>query len=272
MLPLTFFRVIVKYMTIFEALIFGVVQGLTEFLPVSSSGHLVVLHHFFGNGGGDVSFDVMLHLATLLAVVVYFRKDIEHILRVLRCMVTRQHVEEREKKLIYALILGTIPAGLLGALFASPIESMFRSTASVAAALIFGSIIFVVAERVSKRNKEITEKRGFLVGCFQALALIPGISRSGATISGGLILGFTREEAVRFSFLLSVPIILGAGLVEILGGSALILGTPVIFGAVAAFLSGLWAISFLVKFLKGHTLMPFVWYRVVLALFLILMF
>ena len=259
-------------MTIFEAIIFGVVQGLTEFLPVSSSGHLVILHQLFGEHTGDLSFDVMLHLATLLAVLVYFRKDIIHILNILWGTVTFKTVEQKEKTLLQALILGTIPAGILGALFASPIESLFRGTVSVAGALILGSVLFVIAEKVSKRNKEITRKRGFIVGCFQALALVPGISRSGSTISGGLILGFTREEAVRFSFLLSVPIILGAGLVKILGGSSLTLGAPVLLGGIAAFISGLWAVNFLVNFLKGHTLMPFVWYRVILALLLIFIF
>jgi len=260
-------------MTIFEAVIFGVVQGLTEFLPVSSSGHLVLLHEFFGTTIHNLSFDVMLHLATLLAVVVYFKKDIIHVVDVFKRMMMRQDVLHRERNLIVALVIGTIPAGLLGALFASTIEGAFRSTISVSIALIMGSILFVVAEKVSKRNKEITGKRGFFVGCFQALALIPGISRSGSTISGGLILGFTRDDAVRFSFLLSIPIILGAGIVEVfLGDNAFVFNVPIIIGACAAFISGLWAIHFLVKFLKGHTLMPFVWYRVVLALLLIFIF
>lgn len=253
-------------MSFFDAIIFGLVQGLTEFLPVSSSGHLVILHHFLGTNINSLSFDVVLHLATLLAVVVYFKKDIIHICGVLKRMAMRQKVFDQEKHSVVALIVGTIPAGLLGALFVSPIENVFRSTTSVAVALILGSILFVVAEKVSKRNKEITGKRGFLVGFFQALALVPGISRSGATISGGLILGFTRDDAVRFSFLLSIPIIFGAGLVKVLEGSMLVFEAPVVVGAFTAFVSGLWAIHFLVRFLKRNTLMPFVWYRILLAI------
>lgn len=256
-------------MTIFEAIIFGVVQGLTEFLPVSSSGHLVILHQFFGTTTDSLSFDVVLHLATLLVVLVYFWRDIVKIMQTLYRMVLQKDVVQAEKKLIYALVLGTIPAGIIGALFASDIEYIFRSTFSVALALIAGSILFVIAEKVSKQNSEIGGKRGFAIGCFQALALIPGVSRSGSTISGGLMLGLSREQAVRFSFLLAVPIILGAGLVKVLGGSELVFGMPIIFGALAAFFSGLWAVHFLVRFLKTNTLMPFVWYRIALALLLL---
>lgn len=259
-------------MTLAESIIFGIVQGLSEFLPVSSSGHLVILHQFFGNTAGDLSFDILLHMATLLAVLVYFRKDIFYVVETLWRLVLRKPVEKKDIQLIIALLVGTIPAGLLGALFASDIENMFRSSFSVAIALIAGSILFIVAESVRKEHRTIGGKRGFWVGCFQALALIPGISRSGSTISGGLILGFTRGEAVRFSFLLAIPIILGAGIVKLGGAEMLVFSVPVILGALSAFLSGLLAIHVLIKFLKKHTLMPFVWYRILLAILILVMF
>lgn len=259
-------------MTFLEALIFGVVQGLTEFIPVSSSGHLVILHSFLNTNLQGVSFDVLLHLATLLAVILYFRKDIAVIMKNILNLFSGEEVSIKDKRLIYGLIIATIPAAVLGVFLDSIIEHIFRSTLSVAVALIIGSIVFFVAEKISKEDRTISNKNSFLVGCFQALALVPGVSRSGITISGGLILGLKREEAVRFSFLLSIPIILGAGLVKLMGDSALTIDGPVLTGSLVAFISGLFAIHFLVRFLKNNSLMVFVWYRVALAVALVVFF
>lgn len=271
-----FVRGIIYFMTIFESIILGIVQGISEFLPVSSSGHLVILHEWFGDVGNTLSFDIFLHLATLLAVLVYFYHDIVHVIQTAWRLVLRKEVAPAETRLVYALIIGTIPAGLLGALFASDIESLFRSTFSVAYALIAGSIVFWFAEKIyanrlmaESLSSSLTITKGFLVGCFQVLALIPGMSRSGSTISGGLILGLSREQAVRFSFLLSIPIILGAGVMKILGGDGITLSVPVILGGISAFVAGLGAIHFLVRYLKNHTLMAFVWYRVLVAFLLL---
>lgn len=268
---------------IISLIILGVVQGLTEFLPVSSTGHLILAREFFampvfsglginsGATGFGLAEDAVLHLATALAVLVYFRSDILNLIQgALRALTGR--VWNKEMTVISALIIGTIPAVVFGLWLESSIETVFRSPAVVAGALIVGSIIFVAAEYVNKRiteKKEITIGRGLAVGFFQVLALIPGMSRSGMTISGGMFLGLTRVEAARFAFLLSFPIILGAGGLQLMrlieSGAAATSATPLIFGAIAAFISGMIAIHALITILKKYSLMPFVVYRLVLA-------
>ena len=238
-------------------IILGVVQGLTEFLPISSTGHLILAREWFGFGGSfGLAEDAVLHLATAAAVLIYFWRDIWSF----------------DRKTILALVAGTVPAVIIGLLFESQIETVLRGSAVVAGGLILGSLIFLAAEHIGKRivdKKEVSIKNGLLIGCMQALALIPGMSRSGMTISGGLLLGLSRAEAARFGFLLSFPIILGAGgmkLVELTQAGALAtIGLPLLSGAAAAFLSGLLAIHFLISFLKTHSLMPFIVYRLALA-------
>ncbi len=204
------------YMDYLVAIILGFTEGATEFIPVSSSGHLILVREFLGaNNVGGLAFDAVLQFSATLAIVVYFWKDLSNIFYVFLKIIYRKHVDEKEKILFWSIVIGTIPAIIAGLFLENYMDTVFRSAKLVALTLILGSVLFWFAERVAKYNKELSLKRGVLVGLFQSLALVPGVSRSGATISGGLILGLTKDEAVRFSFLLSVPILLGAGLKKI---------------------------------------------------------
>jgi undecaprenyl-diphosphatase len=260
-------------MTALEAIILGLVQGLTEFLPVSSTGHLILAREVLGlNTGFGLAVDATLHFATAFAVIIYFRKELWTMLsEVLNAL--RGYALTRETKLLLgALILGTIPAVAAGLLLEDAVETVFRNAELVAWVLVAGSVLFLVAEWALKRyeeKRELTHGRGFVVGCFQALALLPGMSRSGSTISGGMLLGLSREEAARFAFLLSLPIIIGAGSLKLLelGGAALPAGEwgMIALAAIASFGSGVAAIHYLLRFLKNHSLMVFVVYRLALA-------
>ncbi len=259
-------------MGIFEAIILGLVQGLTEFLPVSSTGHLILTRSFFSaDGGNALAFDAILQMATVLAVIVYFRRDIWQLLQALLRKLSRMPVNRRDETLLYAILIGTVPAVILGLLLESYMESTFRSPLFVAGILVIGSFLFMYAEWLTisrPGNSNITTKKGLQIGFFQALALLPGMSRSGATISGGMILGLSRLEAARFSFLLAVPVILGAGLKKLLDLMSLhesIDWWPILVSSAVAFFSGLFAIHFMLSFVRKHTLWPFIWYRLVLA-------
>jgi len=261
-------------------ILLGFVQGLTEFLPVSSTGHLILARQFFGFSGGlGLAEDAVLHLATALAVLVYFRKDI-WVLVLGMLSALKKRLWNKEMTLITALAVGTVPAVIVGLWFENAIETVFRSSLVVAGALIVGSVIFLIAEYVHKKMcdsekmvRDVSIGRGLIIGLFQVLALVPGMSRSGMTISGGMLLGLTRVEAARFAFLLSFPIILGAGglkLFQLVGsGAGASIGVPLALGALAAFASGMIAIHALITFLKTNTLMPFVVYRVLLAILIL---
>lgn len=252
----------------------GLVQGLTEFLPVSSSGHLIIAREVFGmNTQNGLAVDAVLQLATILAVLVYFRRDILQLAQTAFAFVMRKPVEAKDKTLFFALILGTIPAVLGGLFLEKTMDTAFRSAALVAWVLIAGSGLFLIAEYIASKRIEkrpLTLLSGIVIGLFQTLALIPGVSRSGSTISGGLMLGLSREEAARFGFLLSVPIILGSGgkkLLE-LGSSGLLEAQwiPILVAAVVAFAVGMLVIHYLMRYLKNHSLMVFAVYRVLLAI------
>ncbi len=256
----------------FSSLLLGIVQGATEFIPVSSSGHLIVVREIFGIPlEGTLLFDVILHTATLAAVCVYFRKDVYALLVSLYRCITFQALPA-EKRFIGFVGLATVPAVVLGLLFGDFFESVFRSSNFVALALILGSFLMWYAERRPKTPSDITFTKSVIIGVFQSLALIPGFSRSGSTISGGMLVGLSRDQAVRFSFLLSVPIISGAALKGLLDLSNSIntIGTfSLITGLVAAFFVGLASIHFLVTYLRQKSLSLFAWYRVVLAILII---
>lgn len=263
-------------MDIFSAIVLGIVQGSTEFLPISSTGHLILARSVLGvSEGHALAFDAILHLATALAVIVYFFDEIFLLVHTLLRKMGRLPINEKDMTIVKALMIGTIPAVVLGLFLESSMESLFRSPILVAGVLILGSIFFMYAEYVYQNRdheSEVDTKMGLKIGLFQTLALIPGVSRSGATISGGMILGLTRSEAARFAFLLSVPVILGAGckkLLELLSSDVVVVWTPVLVGAVTAFVVGLLAIHFMISFVKKHTLWPFIWYRIILACFVI---
>lgn len=263
-------------MDIFYSIILGIIQGLTEFLPISSSGHLIVFRDILGwHTNSDLSFDAVLQLATAFAVIVYFWKDILRLIKSFFNLITQKAVEEKDKIIIFAIIIGTIPAIIVGIFLEKYMETVFRSSLLVALVLLIGSLFMYLAEKFSNKDKELTIKKGFYIGIFQCLALIPGFSRSGATISGGLFLGLNREESARFSFLLSIPIILGSGLKKIfelwLSDQLNSDGITLSIGAITAFVVGLFAIKFLINFLKKYSLKTFIYYRIVLAILIIIL-
>lgn len=262
-------------MTYFTAIILGLVEGATEFIPVSSSGHLIVARALLGvNDSMGLSFDAVLQLAATFALVIYFWKDLWTVFMTFLSVVTGGNVTEKDKTLLYSIVLGTIPAIIFGLLLEKKMDTVFRNTSLVALSLILGSLLIWLAQKFAKQNKELTLGRGIIVGFFQCIALVPGISRSGSTISGGLFSGLTKDDAVRFSFLLSVPVLLGSGFKKLYEIRSAVLGSGqgsvLLVGAIASFVVGLVSINFLIKYLKKHDLNVFVWYRVVLAIFLLL--
>ncbi|MDQ3572911.1 MAG: undecaprenyl-diphosphate phosphatase [Actinomycetota bacterium] len=255
-----------------EALLLGIVQGLTEFLPISSSGHLRVVPAFLGWEDPGAAFTAVIQLGTMAAVLLYFRDDLW---RIVVAWVRELRVPWRERshdaKLGWFIALGTIPISIFGLAFSEEIESGARDLYLIGSALILFSIVMLIAERIGNRRREMEEidpRDAVGIGFAQALALIPGISRSGATISAGLLLGFDRAAAARYSFLLSVPAVVLSGLFELRdlghGGGASAGATAI--AALAAFASGYAAIAWLLRYLATHTLTVFVAYRIPLGI------
>lgn len=253
-----------------SAVILGIVQGITEFLPVSSSGHLILARELFGlNSDFGLAVDAVLQLATILAVAIYFFRDFLGLAKSAVSWMSGKAFPEDDRVMIGAIVLGTIPAVMFGLLLEDLMETTFRSTSLVMSMLVAGSILFLFAEHVATQDRELTVKKGVLIGLFQVLALVPGVSRSGSTISGGLILGMTRENSAKFSFLLAFPVIFGSGMKKLLdlqGIDALgALGVPLAVSFFISFAVGLLSIHFLLRFLRQHSLKVFAVYRVILA-------
>lgn len=249
-------------MGIIEAIILGLIQGLTEFIPVSSSGHLVILHDLLGVEDGGLAFDVALHIGTLLALAVYFRRDILLLLASLVRKSTHTHLAR-------LLIAATIPAVIAGVVLQDLAEDSFRSSQLVAINLILVGGFMLAAERFASRRKQhqtlqsMGKRHALIVGVAQALAIIPGVSRSGSTMSAGLLTGLDRVSAGKLSFLLAIPITFGATLKIATSGTDIPPGqqTPLMIGIVVAFFSGLFAIRFLLGFVARHSLAAFAYYR-----------
>ena len=261
-------------MSILAAIILGVIQGLTEFLPISSTGHLRIVPAFLGWEDPGAAFTAVTQLGTMAAVLLYFRADLLRIARAWLASVSdRPKRRELDARIGWYIVLGTVPIGIFGVLFKDQIETGARDLYVIGVALIVLGLILAAAEAVSTREREIEQiqtKDGFWVGMAQALALVPGVSRSGATITAGLFLGLNRAAAARFSFLLSVPAVVLSGLFELssiiegeegehVGAGALVVAT------VLAFAVGYASIAFLLRFLATHTTLVFVAYRVVLG-------
>jgi len=247
------------------AIILGLVQGLTEFLPVSSTAHLILVTGALGLDPEKfgLSFDVALHLGTALAVLLYFART---------WIALANDLLRGRWQLPALVIVGTIPAAAAGVLLESTVERTLRSPYYIVAGLVIGSVIFLLAERVAAQRRDMRALRwadALVMGTAQAIALLPGISRSGITISAGLFRGLVREDATRFSFLLATPVILGAGLKTLLDArkAAGLFAQPDVLavGFVVSFFSGLAAVAFLVRFVRTHSLNWFVAYRLVLA-------
>jgi undecaprenyl-diphosphatase len=258
-------------MSALEAIVLGLVQGLTEFLPISSSGHLRIVPALLGWPDPGAGFTAVIQLGTMAAVLIYFRADLWRIavawLRELRVPIRRS---SQDARLGWFIVLGTIPISICGIAFSSQIESGARSLYLIGSALILFSFVMMFAERVGTQQRALTEmngRDGLFVGMAQALALIPGVSRSGATISAGLLRNFDRVSAARYSFLLSVPAVVLSGLFELrkVGEDGSPGAGATAIATLAAFVSGYAAIAWLIRYLGTHTLGIFVVYRIALG-------
>ncbi len=262
---------------VLQALVMGVVQGLTEFLPVSSSGHLIIVPFLFGWDDAfinSLAFSVMLHIGTLAALLVYFRADwIRLVPAALATLRDRSFRGDPDRRLAWLLIAATIPAAIAGVLLEGLIETAFREIGLVAVTLVVGGGILWLADRRGGRAKgvnDVTLPVALGIGGAQALALVPGISRSGISIAAGRFAGLDRAAAARFSFLMATPITGGAVVFELrrvfAGESSVVVSAgPLFVGMIAAFVSGALAISVLLRYLQSSSLDLFVWYRVMLA-------
>lgn len=267
-------------MDILHAIILGIVEGITEFLPISSTGHLTIVEDLMGykiNSEGITAFTAIIQIGSIAAAVVYFWKDIVRVVRAwIAGIFNASKRHEFDYKLGWYVILGTIPVAIVGLALKHDIETVFRSLWFVVAGLIVWSIVLWLSDRYEQKVKnprgetDITWKDTLIIGLVQCFALIPGVSRSGATISAGLFRGIGRVEATRLSFFLGIPALVAAGLLELVTQSKHIshggIGwTPTILATVAAFVVGYVAIAWLIKFISQHTFSLFVWYRLALG-------
>jgi undecaprenyl-diphosphatase len=259
-----------------QVVVLSLVQGLTEFLPVSSSAHLAIVSRVFFDGDAGASFTAVSQLGTEAAVVVYFARDIARIVKAwFSGLFVRAHRDNVDYRLGWYVIIGTLPIGVLGFVFKDVIRSQARNLWVIAIAMLVFSAVIAVAEYYGRQNRhvgQLTWRDGLIVGIAQCLALVPGVSRSGATISAGLFLGLDRSLAARFGFLLAIPAVLASGLFSLPdafhpvseGMSAT--GAQLVVSVVIAFGVGLAAVAWLLRFLTHHAMYWFVGYRVVLAL------
>ena len=262
-------------MSWFEAVVLGVVQGLTEFLPISSSAHLRIVGEAFGWDDPGAAFTAITQIGTEIAVLLYFRRDIGRIIAAWVASLAGRRKGDPDARMGWLIIVGSIPIVVLGLLFQDRIETTLRDLRVVAIALVAFSLILYWADRVGAKRRELdqlTVGNGIAFGLAQAMALIPGVSRSGGTITMGLFLGYTRAAAARYSFLLAVPAVLGSGFFQAyealtgdVAGETVAWG-PTIVATVIAFAVGLSVIAWLLRYLNRGSFTPFVVYRVVLGL------
>lgn len=261
----------------FEAVVLGVIQGLTEFLPISSSAHLLILSQMFGWEDPGAAFTAVTQIGTEMAVIIYFRRDIWRIISTwVRSLFTPALRSTIDARMGWYVIIGTIPIAVLGLLFQDQIETVARNLWLVSFTLIVFGVILGVADRVGAKTKEVDNlnvRDGVLYGIGQAFALIPGVSRSGATISMGLFLGYTREAATRYAFLLAIPAVMASGLYETtkIGEGPAPQWGPTILATVIAFVVGYLVISWLLRYISTNSYMPFVIYRIVLGVLVIIL-
>lgn len=264
-----------------QVLVLSVVQGLTEFLPISSSGHLAIVSRLFFSGDAGASFTAVSQLGTEAAVLVYFARDIVRILKAwFAGLFVRAERDNVDYRLGWYVIIGSIPIGVVGFLFKDAIRSDVRNLWVVATAMLVFSGVIAAAEYVGQRDRhvgQLTWRDGLLVGLAQCLALVPGVSRSGATISAGLLLGLDRPLAARFGFLLAIPAVFASGLFSLpdafepAGTGMSATGAQLLVSVVITFIIGYAAIAWLLRFLANHTMYPFVGYRVVLSVTLMVL-
>jgi undecaprenyl-diphosphatase len=255
-----------------KAVVLGVIQGLTEFLPISSSAHLRIFPELFGWGDPGAAFTAVIQIGTELAVLIYFRKDIWRIGNAwVRSLVRPEYRGTLDARMGWYIIVGSLPIVVLGVLLKDVIERDFRNLWIIGCTLIVMGVVLGIADRVGRTDRvigKLTMKDAVLMGAAQALALIPGVSRSGATISMGRFLGFDREAATRFAFLLAIPAVVGAGvfeLKEIPHGHNDFGWGPTITATVVSFVVGYAAIAWLLRYVSTRSYLPFVIYRIVLG-------
>jgi undecaprenyl-diphosphatase len=260
-------------MDLTTSILLGLLQGITEFVPISSSAHLLLAEDLLViDDINSLAFYAILHLATTAAIILYFRSDIWVLVQTAVRKLSRLPVNEKDLTLLYALLGGTIPAVIIGLLFQDIIEELFHAPLSIACMLFVSSFFFMYAEwryYTTPRAGTLTPKQGFWIGCFQALALMPGFSRSGSALAGGMLLGMTRTESARFAFLLAIPITLGAGsmmLIELILAKGSVSWGLIAVGSFVSFVTALFVIKFFLGFIRRYTLWPFIWYKLVLSL------
>ncbi len=269
-----------------QAIVLGIIQGLGEFLPISSSGHLVVLPKIFSWSDQGLAFDVALHFGTLLAILIYFYEDWKKIFiksyflkQLGKVFIDRKREFFDSKKLkedtLVVIGLATVPGVLAGLFLDDYAENIFRNPILVGCTLIFGALVLFYADKTGKKKldeKDITLKIALIIGLFQMLAIVPGMSRSGMTISAALLLGLNRTSSARFSFLLATPIVLGATIKELPELLATGINAELVIGVISAFVSGYLAIKYMLQYLQKQNYNVFVIYRIVLALVIFAMF
>lgn len=265
-------------MNLLHASVLGALQGFAEVLPISSSAHLILVPWLFGWPESGLTFDVALHLGTFLALALYFWRDIIELLVSFLDAIASRRMNTPARRLPFLIIAATVPAAVVGKLFEHQVEDVFRSSPLLIASflILFGLILGVVDYLGRKRLvlDDLKPVSALTIGLLQCLALIPGVSRSGITITAGLMLGFTRESSARFSFLMSLPIVAGAALLKSLHllkhGIPAGEGQPMLVGIAVSAVTGYISVAFLLRFVQKRTLAPFVWYRVLIGAGLII--
>lgn len=264
-------------MELFKAIILGIIQGLTEFLPISSSGHLVLAEHYLNFNNPDISFEIILHLGSLFAVLLYFRKDILSLIKSLILFKNKELQHVKNRNTVFYIIVATTVTGILGLYFEDPLTKAFSSLYIPSFMLIITGFILYISDKIEPegiKTHQLGIKKSILIGLAQAFAILPGISRSGTTITVGIFAGLDREEAARFSFILSVPAILGANILKF---SSIInldksLWLAYFLGTVAAFTSGYLVISFLISVVKKQKLKYFAFYCWLIAIITLILY
>jgi len=260
-------------MTPWQAILLGILQGLAEFLPISSSGHLVIVPHLLGWPDPGLTMDTMLHMGTLLAIVVYFWSDLWELAAAALSSIKRRSLDDPQARVAWGVVVATIPGAVVGLLLEDVFERLFGLPRAAAGFLLVTALLLVVSELAGSRRRPITSMSwmdALLIGLAQMLAIVPGLSRSGSTIATGMLLGFRREDAARFSFLLGVPIMAGTGLYQLAKFITGVADSPpamlVVLGMASAAISGYLAIAGLLAVVRRRSLLGFAAYCAVFGL------
>lgn len=260
-------------MNLWHAVVLGALQGFAEVLPISSSAHLILVPWLLKWPESGLTFDVALHLGTFLALIFYFRSDVVKLVQSTFAAISSRSLDTQEKRLPFLIVAASVPAAIVGKSFEHHIEEIFRSSPLIiAGVLIVFGIILGLSDRYGAKQLQVSNvnmRSAMAIGIFQCLALIPGVSRSGITITAGLLLGFTREGAARFSFLLSLPIVSGAAMLKAIDiirhGIPAGEGLPMLVGIIVSAITGYISIAFLLRFVQKRSIAPFVWYRLLVG-------